>query len=559
MKAKLVLWVLFCAALAGASVAQGLSDQDGTEEVGLRVTATPSASTVIVDRGASDGVEIGDVVLFQPRDGSTIQGTVTSLNERSAEVELLDKAIVLPVGTRGVALVPTARFTPPTPEEIQQQRAPGDGEVNWENDDEGWSDEMPLLAEIKAVRPDKRESFMTGRLYFIADGTIASQDDRSDSFLRFGQNVRIENPFKRGGGLNIDLEQNYRSTQLEDAPDEDTAFMRVDRLSYYEGGDRFSNYRWEAGRFLQHGLPEFGLVDGFEYTHRLSNGHSVGGSIGYMPEPFDRLQSGSDFQFAGYYRWVSDASEQLSATGGFQQTLHNNAADRSLFVAKVQYLPVDGWDFNGTAWVDVYSSGDEAKGSGVGLTQAFLAATRRWDDGDGINVTFNHWEFPDIQRQEFLIPLQEQIANSRNDRLAFSGWRYVAPDQRTHAELGFWNDQDESGGDAAVGIEFMDLIGSRSSTDITVFGTRGRFSTLLGARAQWGRFVPGGRWDLFYEFAQNDQEGFDANQDNFIQHRIRATRNMNWVSGWNLSVFAESLLWADEDAWSLGVYLQKSF
>ena len=557
MRTRFVVWIILVLALSSPSFGQ----DEEYDQVKLRITSTPTASVVLVDRGSGDGLEIGDIVIFEPRGAPMAQGSVSGLEERSATVELIDKSVVLLVGTRGMALIPRVRLAPP-PEAPPPVEKPGDGQadaVEFENKDEGFYDGLPLLAEIQAGRPRERAPLVTGRLYFIGDQTITSQENRSDAFLRFGQSLRIANPFKRGGGLRIDLEQNYRNTDIPFDRDVDTAFVRVDRLSYFEGGDRFNPRRWEAGRFLQHIVPEFGLVDGFEYTQRLANGDSVGGSLGFQPEPFDRLQSGSDFQFSAYYRWVADSTERLSATGAFQQSLHNGAADRSLFLAKLQYLPVDGWDFNGTAWIDVYSGSDAINGPGLELTQAFLSTSKRWDSGDGINITLNHWRFPEIQRTEFLLPVADQIARARNTRLAFSGWRQVAVDQQAHAEVGIWDDDEETGGDGAAGIAFSDLVGNRSRLDVTVFGSSGRFSSLLGARAQYNKYVPGGRWDLFYEVAQNDQDGFNADQDNFIQHRIRATRNMNWVSGWNLSVFAESLLWADEESWSLGVYLQKSF
>ena len=557
MRTRFVVWIILVLALSSPSFGQ----DEEYDQVKLRITSTPTASVVLVDRGSGDGLEIGDIVIFEPRGAPMAQGSVSGLEERSATVELIDKSVVLLVGTRGMALIPRVRLAPP-PEAPPPVEKPGDGQadaVEFENKDEGFYDGLPLLAEIQAGRPRERAPLVTGRLYFIGDQTITSQENRSDAFLRFGQSLRIANPFKRGGGLRIDLEQNYRNTDIPFDRDVDTAFVRVDRLSYFEGGDRFNPRRWEAGRFLQHIVPEFGLVDGFEYTQRLANGDSVGGSLGFQPEPFDRLQSGRDFQFSAYYRWVADSTERLSATGAFQQSLHNGAADRSLFLAKLQYLPVDGWDFNGTAWIDVYSGSDAINGPGLELTQAFLSTSKRWDSGDGINITLNHWRFPEIQRTEFLLPVADQIARARNTRLAFSGWRQVAVDQQAHAEVGIWDDDEETGGDGAAGIAFSDLVGNRSRLDVTVFGSSGRFSSLLGARAQYNKYVPGGRWDLFYEVAQNDQDGFNADQDNFIQHRIRATRNMNWVSGWNLSVFAESLLWADEESWSLGVYLQKSF
>jgi len=560
LRASIIAWILVCFGLASLAGAQGKKD---LERLDLRVTSTPTASRVVVDRGSNDQVEAGDLVMFRPRGGGVFEGTVMEVDERSAVVELLDKSVVLAVGTRGHALIPVARIKPAQPVDEPATGAANsetaDAHETWENTDGGWAPDMPLLAEIRAVRPERRERSISGRAYAIVDTTRTSQEDRSDTFMRIGENLRIENPFERGGGIQIDLEQNYRATDLPDQLDEDTGRMRFDRVSYYRGGGRFSENRWEAGRFLQDGMPEFGLLDGFEYSQRLDSGDSVGGSIGFMPEPHGHLNSGRDFQAAGYYRWVADASERLSATGGFQQTLHNNAADRSLLIGKVQYLPEDGWNFNGALWIDAYSGTDAAKGAGLGLTQAHLSTTRRWESGSGVNVAYNHWEFPELQRDEGFQVLPDQLANAHNDRVAFRGWKQVTDKQRGHTELGVWSDQEESGVDAAAGLDFTELFGDRTRTDLTVFGTQGRFSTLLGARVVHGKSLRNGRWDLLYEVAQNDQEGFAADQDNFTQHRLRGSRSMTWVSGWDLSFYLESLLWADEDSWSLGLYLQRSF
>ncbi|MFT5051235.1 MAG: hypothetical protein ACI8QZ_002646 [Chlamydiales bacterium] len=550
MKATLITWILLCVSLAGRAGAQ---DEKAHERVDLRVTAT--GPNVVVDRGSNDLLEVGDLVLFRARGGNISEGTVIEASERSAIVELLDKAVVLAVGTRGAAMIPALRLVPVVPG-VPAGQVTGE---QWENADEGWTPNMPLLAEIRAVRPERRDRAISGRLYFVADSTHTSQQGRSDTFMRVGESLRIENPFERGGGVQIDLEQNYRATDLPDQFDEDSLRMRFDRVSYYRGGGRFSRTRWEAGRFLQDGVAEFGLLDGFEYSKRLDSGDSVGGSVGYMPEPFDHLNSGRDFQAAGYYRWVADASERLTATGGFQQTLHNSAADRSLLVGKLEFLPDDGWNFLGAVWVDAYSASDTGKGSGLGLTQAYMSTTRRYESGSGMNVTYTHWEFPELQRDEGFQALPEQIADAHNDRVSFRGWKQLTSNQRTHTELGVWGDQEESGGDAAAGVTFTDMFGDRTRTDLTVFGTQARFSALVGGRVVHGKSVRNGRWDVLYEAAQNDQHGFAADTDNIIQYRLRGSRTLTWASGWDLSVYAESFLWADEDSWSLGLYLQRSF
>src|SRR5215813_259492 len=53
------------------------------------------------------------------------------------------------------------------------------------------------------------------------------------------------------------------------------------RLSYSIGGDRFAPDRIEVGRFLQYGMPEFGVLDGVEWDRRLAGGDSFGASVGF--------------------------------------------------------------------------------------------------------------------------------------------------------------------------------------------------------------------------------------------------------------------------------------
>ena len=91
--------------------------------------------------------------------------------------------------------------------------------------------------------------------------------------------------------------------------------MLIQRLSYFQGGTRFSEKRWEAGRFLQHGMPEFGVLDGFEWTHRREGGDQFGASVGFMPQPDDDYESFADFQLAAYYLWVADHREELTIGG----------------------------------------------------------------------------------------------------------------------------------------------------------------------------------------------------------------------------------------------------
>ena len=79
---------------------------------------------------------------------------------------------------------------------------------------------------------------------------------------------------------------------LTEQNDESGLDLLVRRLSYAWGGTRFTAQRWEGGRFLQHGMPEFGVLDGIEWTRRRENGHRYGVSVGFLPEPDDGTDPG---------------------------------------------------------------------------------------------------------------------------------------------------------------------------------------------------------------------------------------------------------------------------
>ena len=72
-------------------------------------------------------------------------------------------------------------------------------------------------------------------------------------------------------------------------------------------------------------------------------------------------------------------------------------------------------------------------------------------------------------------------------------------------------------------------------------------------------YTKSGHWNLLYELSKHELEAFDAEFDDLIQHRLRASRDFYSSSGWNASIYAQTLLGDGEDALSLGVYLQKSF
>jgi len=527
--------------------------------VEARITTTGPGKGVVVDRGSTDAIAIGDRVRFFPRGGGNFDGSVIEVRDRTAIVELDKKAAAAQPGTRAEIRIPESRLKPETtPEETADEKAPEEAQPEhppWENKDDGYSRGQPLLTEVRPVRPKDRERQLTGRAYLLAEINDTA-DEYVNSFLRVGTDLVYENPFSRGGWLRFNAEAAYL-TAWDDFDLEWSLLVR--RLSYGWGGTRFEAQRWEVGRFLQHGMPEFGVLDGAEWNMRLDNGHRYGFSGGFMPSFDEDFESFDDFQLAGFYEYVSDASEKLVLRGAFQKTWHNWSADRDLLIASMRWHPKKGWDFDATVWIDFYTADDELKNSAVEVSYALVSLRHRWRAGHGFNLTYRHQTFPQIDRFEFAPVEPDQLANDAYDRLGLDAWAWVARKVRVHGHASVYTDEDETGGAADFGLEWNDLIIHRSRLDVVIYGARAQFEDLLGLRATWSKFHDKGSFDIMWEGSQRVLRGFDDDVDDLVQQRVRLGGTFYLDTTWDISYYAEGRLWDDEFSWAIGFNLQKRF
>lgn len=544
------------------------------ERVDLRVLSASGAGTVAVDRGKTDGVAVGDTVVLRPRAGGEYRGSVIRVDERSATVELIDRGFTPPAGTRGEVFVPAGRHTPrpptPAPADTPPATSPGQPPVRppgtepttpdhpaWQNKDDGFSRDKPLLAQVRPIHPRDRLPRYGGRLFAYTDLNHQTGEGFDNSIQRAGADAWLDNPFGRGGGLRFDGELDYR-TEVNDV---DGADLTVRELSYHQGGTRFEPTRWQVGRFLQADVPQLGLLDGAAWSRRRDNGHTYGASIGFLPELDDDMNTGEDLQLAAFYRWVNDESETIAATAAVQKTFHHGKSDRDLVILDVRRLPVDGWDLRGSLWLDFYTGAarDAAKGRGLEVTNAFASAGRRFDSGSGFDLSYRRLRFPAQLRRAHAPVTAAEIGNDVYDRLALTGWTWPTTDQRAHGQLSGFNDEDKSGGAVDLGIDTANVLVERGHLDVTVFGNAGRFGSTVGARVTFGRVTDGGSYDVFYELANHHFDGFRADSDDLLQHRLYAMRTFDMQSGWSVTAHAGAQFWDSDNAWSAGGYLQRSF
>lgn len=545
----------------GAS-AQTPSEEDGNELLELRVTHVRGTS-LVVDRGANDLVRVGDRVFFRPREGGLQPGVVTQTDERTAIVELQTAGFEAAPGLRGFVRIPNSRV-PAAP--VRARRKPranavGEGvaDTKWSNPDEEYRQGQPLLARVRPVRPEERPSEYSGRWYTTVDQIRSTEDDRTDAFYRVGGGLRIENFSGRGDRVQIDGELNYRNTDVPDDDDQRATRFRLDRFSYSWGGTRFDPTRVELGRFLHSGMPEFGVLDGAEWTTRTSGGDRYGVALGYLPEPDLDYETGRDFALSAFYRWVQDESERLSASVGFQKSWHDSNADRDLAVLNVSYLPDDGWSVISSAWIDIYTGSDGLKDRGPELTQALVNVSRQLGADTLVGLRVSHIALPQLQRQEYVVPQPLDFVDAHVDRASVFARTDLSPRTRVRAEAGIWSDEEDSGGNAEAGVELSELLFEGSLLGLAAFGVNGQFSDAIGGRGYLRDWGPSGGWSLEYELANNDLVGFTSQNDDLPQHRIRVQWDHVSIEGWSVRLSLDTQLWDSEHSLLGSLHVNRSF
>ncbi|MCC7065638.1 MAG: hypothetical protein IT456_22725 [Planctomycetes bacterium] len=535
------------ACFAAVAVGQG----DVFEHIALRVASLRPSGELVIDRGRRDQIQVGDRVVLMPRNGPVLHGAVTGVEERTALVELVDRNAVVVLGVKGEVLVPRARLQAAAPKTTPQ----GDPNAVAQPTDDGWRPGMPLLGSTRPPRAEERASSLRGRA-FVAVDLVRTLDSFSQSFLRAGGDVEVNNLRGDGGALRFSGEFDV----LTETSNNDGSDLRVYELSYTHGGTRFEPLRWQVGRFLQHDMPEFGILDGGEVGYRFESGDRVGGSFGYLPVLDDDMQSLGDLQFAAWYLGAVDFSERFTWAVGVQKTWHHLDSDRDLVVGRVRYLQPDGWNLAATMWVDYYGGRDDAKGQSLGLTRANAFATRRWVGSGGLEFAYDHEEYPLTLRREIPQTIQPQtLLDAHQDRLSAHAFWNGSATSTWRLRGTVWSDEARDGGSIECGWAADDLVQTGARTGFTAFEVQGATSSQFGLRIDHGGSFGFGRVDVLYELGFVHYEGFPADRNDMLQHRLGGICSTNLGAGSDLTMYVDSTLWDREFSFGVGFYVQHSF
>jgi hypothetical protein len=532
---------------AGVAAAQG----DVFEEVALRVASLRPNGGVVVDRGKRDHVQIGDRVVLLPRNGQVAHASVVEIDERTALVQLVDPTAPVVAGTRGHVLLPKARLQP-KPESAPGAQ-PGATAPPKPRDDE-WRPGMPLLGSTRPPRPEERPASMYGRVYGGAN-LVRTLGDFEESWFVAGADVEIDNLRGDGGTLRFHGDFTAATETSENSGDD----LRLYEVSYEHGGTRWQPWRWQVGRFLQRDMPEFGVLDGIEVGYRRESGHRFGASFGWLPELDEDLESLADLQIAGWYLWHQDVAERVTVGIGYQKSWHRWDVDRDLVVVKARLLPSDGWLLSGALWIDFYTSRDDLKDESVEVTRGNAFAARRWPQQGGLELVFDHEEYPETLRRELPQTLLPQtLIDAHQDRASLHAWVHAGP-TRWFTRLTGYSDEERDGGAAEFGVAVDGLVQARARTTLALFDVQGLSQSLAGVRIEHGGAFSFGRLDLLYELGFVHHEGMPSDRDDLLQHRLGALCTSDLGAGWDATFFADGSLWDDELSFGVGIWLQKHF
>lgn len=587
---RAALAVLLGALLAGAATAASAAQEAADWR---RIEATVTAVTggnVYLDVGRGQGVEPGDRVFLFPPGRPRGEATVLFVSRTSSRAEVVSGLDDLAVGVSAEVLVPAPRLdrpepagAPPTdPAGAETQRPvrdrppppakppagagsdPGATEPPehppWTQPPEAWSTDLPLLAPLQGTEPADREKRFFGRTFVAVDHTWDDEGgERRYLLARAGVDATWENPFERGGGIQLDVEYFQRSASFGDAPDEDDGRGRIDRLSYFMGGTRGAPGRFEVGRFLPIEFPELGVIDGFEAVWRREGGDRWGGNVGYLPRPDATFGTAEDFGAAGFYRWVFGEDEELSTGVAVQKTWNEGTPDRDLVIGTVDYFPSSAFSLSGSAWLDYYTSSDTIKSQGFELTELHLAANGRFDTDTGAGVQVSRIRWPELLRREFAALPPAQVADSEVTRVSANAWRRLGRDVRVSARVHRWEDEEDDGGGGEARISLRDILYDEGEVTLAAYTNDGSFGDVVGARIGASRAWSRGFGTASWETAVHERAAAFGGQQDLLQHVLRLSWDADLGDGWTLAVQADERFGDDQDSRTLGFVLQRRF
>lgn len=544
--------VLLLSAVLGVACPRAVAG----EPVKVSVTSV-SGRSVFLDRGKAAGITPGLPVRLFPPGAAPIDAVIADVSTNSSRIELPAGFTLPPIGCTGELDVPDA---PKVEEPADDKTKPPPEHAPWTRQEGGRSPDEPLLAPAFSKPPSERASTFHGRAFAQFQYNWDKAEGRDNSYLlaRAGTAMELTNPLGRGGRFQFDAEVDVRSFKSQFTGTRTEEKFILDRLSYTEGGEEYSPYRLEVGRFTSIFLPEMGIIDGVEGVIQLEGGMKYGAGFGAYPLDFPDRKWGDDLGFHVFMDYQSPGEHRFNGTLGYQKTWHEGAPDRDAIFGRFNIMPTRAVWLYGSATIDVYGQGNAMKSSGPHLTQAWLQARYAPDSTGGVSVSYSHYTWPDLKRNDFGFSPVELIRDGQLDRVELSAWHDLVKDVRVTGRVNYFTDQGGNGTGGELDGDWDQVLGAPVSLHADVFYSNGSFTDGTGFRVE---VRPGsGEVQGFvgYEYFRYNTTGLATGTESAARQTLRA--GLNWqIDRWSYSLTADHYFGNGEDAYSLGMYLGYRF
>lgn len=543
--------VVFAAIATAPATAQPVST--------LRATITSvSARSVYLDHGRKDGIVPGARVLFFPRVGGSFEGAVLEVSSSSARVEIPPGVPVPPVGTDAEIDVPPQAPEQDRPADPVKPTPPE--HPPWTAQEGTRAEDAPLLAPALSRPAKERPTTFHGRAFAQLQYSTDSVGERDSSYLlaRAGTRFEVTNPMGQGGRFLFDGEFDSRSADLAFDDSQSENDLILNSLSYAIGGEQYSGYRVEGGRFTSIFLPEIGLVDGLEGAVQLENGIRIGGGGGNFPQPLPDQDWGQDLGFYLFVDYQPTDSRVFSGTIGYQKTWHDGDADRDAIIARATYNPTDSVWLYGSCTFDIYTGDDIIKGAGVELTQAWAQARYSPDPGKGASLSYSHYTWPETRQDDVLFVPVNLVLDGNIDRVDLSAWHNLGSDLRLTGRLDYWLDQRGDGLGGEVDLDWSRAFGIPLNLHTALFCSDGSYLQGAGLRVEARPGTGDLQGVIGYELFQYQTVGLSGGDESFTQNTLRA--GFSWqVNRWYYNLTVEHYFGDSADAYALNAYIEFRF
>jgi hypothetical protein len=547
--------MLLLAALAHAQQEPAPLQQ---RDVALLVTSANERS-VYLDHGRDAGLAVGTLVRLFPPGAGELEVEVRAVTQTSARADLPPGMPAPPVGTRG-----TARVVPPAAEPARagadRATAPRVEHPPWTRREDERTADQPLLVPAFRRRPDERPLLLDGRVF----GSLQHSRDRAgggdaDYWLaRLGARGHATNVLGEGERWRGAGELAWRAVDVDGGDDDRDLDARLDLFSVAFGTEAFAPTGAELGRFQSLHLPELGLVDGVEVVRRYDGGLELGAGLGAYPLPFPARAAGDDVGFHVFVDWTADEQRSAAAAIGFQKTWHRGEADRDLVLLRGEWRPAERVSLFAHGKLDVYTSGDDVKGSGVELTEAWLQA--RWDgERIGSGLAASRFTWPELLREEYRdLPL-ELVRDGFVDRVSWDGsWR-TSTRLALRVRADVWRDQDRDGTAFGADADWREPWSATSSVSLGAFVNDGGYAAGPGGRVTLRERVGDATLRTSYRFYRYDLEDLMGGADSWVRQSIEAAVSWPLADGGDVELTVERWFGDQEDATWLGLFVGWSF